>query len=160
MLYDDNPALAGAKKICITLSNMHFMQDNMVEVINRTMKRYNVSNKAIAFGVSGTVLNNMNYTIESNIERLRHRGIDIFMEEYGVGKANFDSLTNMNVDYIEMDASITDSIYENEKYETVMRRQIEVAHKLRTKMLVGGVTDKSQVEKLKELGADYYKVKL
>lgn len=159
MLYDENPALAGARKICITLSNVHFMQDNMVEVINRTMKRYGVSPKAIAFGVSGTVLNNMNYTIESNIERLGVRGIDIFMEEYGVGKANFDSLTNMDVNYVEMDASITESIYENEKYETVMRRQIEVAHKLGTKMLVGGVVDKSQVEKLREMGADYYKLK-
>ena len=81
------------------------------------------------------------------------------MEEYGVGKANFDSLTNMDVNYVEMDASITESIYENDKYETVMRRQIEVAHKLGTKMLVGGVVDKSQVEKLREMGADYYKLK-
>lgn len=159
MLYDENPALAGARKICITLSNVHFMQDNMVEVINRTMKRYGVPPKAIVFGVSGTVLNNMNYTIESNIERLGMRGIDIFMEEYGVGKANFDSLTNMDVNYVEMDSSITGSIYENEKYETVMRRQIEVAHKLGTKMLVGGVVDKTQVEKLREMGADYYKLK-
>lgn len=159
MIHNDTPALAGAKRICITLSNVHFMQDNMVEIINRTMKRYNISPKSIIFGVSGTVLNNMNYAIESNIRRLNKRGIDIFMEEYGVGKANFENLTKMEVNYVEMDLSITDFIYGDRKYETVMRRQIEVAHKLGTKMVVGGVVEPSQVEKLREMGVDYYKLK-
>lgn len=159
MLRDRNPALVEAKQICIILSNMHFMQDNMVDVIIRTMKRYNVPYTSIAFGVSGTVLNNMNYTIQSNIEKLGEAGIDIFMEQYGVGKANLESLTSMDVNYVEMDASITASIYEDEKYETVMRRQVEVAHNLGTKMLVGSVTDRSQVERLREMGADYYKLK-
>ena len=40
-----------------------------------------------------------------------------------------------------------------------MKRQIEVAHKLGTKMLVCGIVDKSQVRKLRELNADYYKLK-
>ncbi len=159
MLTDGNPALSGARKIGISLSNVHFMQDDMVEVIARTMRRYNISNDAISFGVSGEVLNNMNYTIKANIDKLRNRNIDIFLEEYGVGKANFDNLTSMNVGYIEMDESISEAIYANEKYETVMRRQIEVAHKLGTKMLVSGIVDKAQVRKVRELDADFYKLK-
>ncbi len=159
MLADNNPALSGAHKIGISLSNVHFMQDDMVEVISRTMRRYDISNDAISFGVSGDVLNNMNYTIKANIDKLKNREIDIFMEEYGVGKANFDNLTSMDVGYIEMDESISEAIYANEKYETVMRRQIEVAHKLGTKMLVSGIVDKTQVRKIRELEADYYKLK-
>ncbi len=159
MLAENNKALAGARKIGISLSNVHFMQDDMVEVILRTMRRYDISNEAISFGVSNEVLNNMNYTIKANIDKLKLRGIDIFLEEYGVGKANFDNLTSMNVGYIEMDESISASIYADEKYETVMKRQIEVAHKLGTKMLVCGIVDKSQVRKLRELNADYYKLK-
>lgn len=159
MLAEHNEALAGAGKIGISLSNVHFMQDDMVEVILRTMRRYDISNEAISFGVSNEVLNNMNYTIKSNIDKLKLRGIDIFLEEYGVGKSNFDNLTSMDVGYIEMDESISASIYADEKYETVMKRQIEVAHKLGTKMLVNGIVDKSQVRKLRELNADYYKLK-
>lgn len=159
MLADGNPALSGAKKIGISLSNVHFMQDDMVDVITKTMGRHNISSKSIYFGISGDVLNNMNYTIRANIDRLKDQGIDIFLEEYGVGKANFDNLTSMEVDYIEMDESISDAIYSDEKYETVMRRQIEVAHKLGTKMLVGGIVDKTQVHKIREMNVDYYKLK-
>ena len=158
MLVDKSPALRGAEKICLSLSNVHFMQDDMADSILRILRKYSISKNMVAIGITENVLHSMNFTIKSNIEKLRNRDIPVFLEGYGVGKSNFDNMTAVDYSFVQMAEDISKYLYDKPKYETVMKRQVEVVHHLGSKMLVSGIREKTQVRKLRELGVDYYRL--
>ena len=77
------------------------------------------------------------------------------MDDFGTGYSSFSLLAEMPIDTLKIDKGFVDNIgtpTESDKDITVVRTIISLAKELKFKCLAEGAEQKSQVDKLRDLG--------
>ena len=79
------------------------------------------------------------------------------MDDFGTGYSSLSLLTDMPLDTLKIDKSFVDYVgtnLESDKNVTVIKHIIALAKELNFTCLAEGAEEKTQVEKLKELGCE------
>jgi len=85
--------------------------------------------------------------------QLRALGIKILMDDFGTGYSSLSYLTYIPVDILKLDKSLV-TTYLVEGKDSFIRDVISLAHDLGKKMIIEGVEEEWQYERLREFGAD------
>ena len=85
--------------------------------------------------------------------RFKELGIRLLMDDFGTGYSSLGYLTYIPVDVIKLDKSLVDA-YLIEGKDNFIRDVIQLIHDLDKKLVVEGVEEKWQYERLRQFGAD------
>jgi len=93
--------------------------------------------------------------VKKFLDILHQYGVKIALDDFGSGYANYDTIFNLDIDYIKIDGSLTQSILENPKSLILMESIISVAKELNVKVIVEFVSSNELYKTIKSMGVDY-----
>lgn len=141
--------------IAINISSIHFQQQNFLESIQQILERNNTS--AVNFEIEmteRTVMNSASETV-SKLVRLKQMGFKLSIDDFGTGYSSLSYLVRFPLDILKIDRSFIQHICSLDDKQAVVDAIIQMAHRLKMKVVAEGVESAQQVELLREMGCDY-----
>ena len=89
------------------------------------------------------------------LQNYRNTGIRICIDDVGSGTTSFQSLYDLEVDFLKIDGRFVRAAAKNERDMTLLKSIIEVGKKLETKLIAEQIEDREQAHLMESLGVDY-----
>lgn len=89
------------------------------------------------------------------LRRLADRGLDLSIDDFGVGQSSFAYLRRLPVREIKIDKSFVLKLATSPEDATIVRSIVELGHNLGYKVTAEGVEDEGSFAFLREIGCDY-----
>ena len=89
------------------------------------------------------------------LRRLADQGIDLSIDDFGVGQSSFAYLRRLPVREIKIDKSFVLRLASSPEDATIVRSIVELGHNLGYKVTAEGVEDEASFSFLREIGCDY-----
>ena len=89
------------------------------------------------------------------LRRLADRGIDLSIDDFGVGQSSFAYLRRLPVREIKIDKSFVLKLGNSPEDATIVRSIVELGHNLGYRVTAEGVEDEASFSFLREIGCDY-----
>ncbi|MBQ7656214.1 MAG: EAL domain-containing protein, partial [Clostridia bacterium] len=94
---------------------------------------------------------NVNQVIDV-IERLRKKGYEIEMDDFGSGYSSLNMLSSMPIDVLKMDRAFVSNMEYEEKDLQLVQLILGIGRNLKIPVIAEGVETETQLRLLKELG--------
>ena len=88
------------------------------------------------------------------LEKLKERGIAIWLDDFGTGHSSLAWLKNIHVDGVKLPYELIHGITESERSASIVRHVIELAHEIGTSVIAEGVEEEDEVDLLRKYGCD------
>lgn len=145
----------GIEYIHVNLSVIQCMQKNLADQLFRIMDLYNLDYRYINLEVTESAAVASSEVLLDNMNRLIERNMNFSLDDFGTGFSNTVTLIRYPFHTIKLDKSMVWEAMHNEKAETVLRNTIEMVKMLKMEIVAEGAETPEQVEKLKQMGADF-----
>lgn len=86
--------------------------------------------------------------------RLKKLGVEIFVDDFGIGYSSLSYLQSLPVDGIKIDQSFVSQILDSPGSEAIVHSTIELGHRLNLEVVAEGVESQAVWDRLKDLGCD------
>lgn len=140
--------------ISINASKLFLKQNNFVEFITNELEINKVPKSAIRLEITeDEVIDDVEYTIEL-LRKVREVGIEVALDDFGVGYSSFNHIKILPVDIVKIDRSLIMNIENDIKSKSIVKTMISLCRSLNLQVICEGVEDESQVNILKELDCD------
>ncbi|GGP65326.1 hypothetical protein GCM10009347_33950 [Shewanella algicola] len=93
--------------------------------------------------------------IQQQMHRLSHNGIDIAIDDFGVGYSSLAYLQRLDIDILKIDRSFIQHMETNESSIALVRAIITMASHLKVQVVAEGVETTGQHQILQQLSCDY-----
>ena len=143
--------------ISVNISRNQFYNGNLINHLTEIVDNYDVDHKLIDFELTESATYDNKLHMINVLNGLRDRDFQISMDDFGTGYSSLSLLTDMPLDTLKIDKSFVDYVgtnLESDKNVTVIKHIIALAKELNFTCLAEGAEEKTQVEKLKELGCE------
>lgn len=140
--------------ISINTSKLFLKQVGLIPFILNELRENNILPKHIKVEVTeDEIIDDFAYTIEI-LNKIRDIGIEIYLDDFGVGYSSFSHIKILPVDVIKIDRSLILDIEENKKTQEIVNTMIILAHNLNMDVVCEGIEEGIQVDILNKLGCD------
>ncbi|MEO0484745.1 MAG: bifunctional diguanylate cyclase/phosphodiesterase [Pseudomonadota bacterium] len=109
----------------------------------------------IVFEITETAVNSEIESVASTVNALRDSGVQVALDDFGVGASNMERLHTMRVDIIKIDQRFVRGAPGNKRSQDILAGMIDLAHKIGAETVVEGIEDADQFDLVRSLGADY-----
>lgn len=143
-----------AMTVSINLSSADFYQDNLCEQVINALKSYKLDVQYLEIEVTEELILQDAAMATSQIQQLRDAGIQIALDNFGVGYSSLNYLQSMPFHSLNFDRSFIPNISSNSTTQAIVRSVIEIAKAKHIKTTANGVTSQRTASILRELGCD------
>ncbi|HEY3484433.1 MAG TPA: bifunctional diguanylate cyclase/phosphodiesterase, partial [Ilumatobacteraceae bacterium] len=88
------------------------------------------------------------------IERLRDAGVSIAIDDFGKGYSSFETLRQLQVDRVKIDAAFVSGLLEYDRDRAIVEAVIDLSHRLGLEVIAEGVESTEVWEALRSIGCD------
>ena len=139
----------------INLSGQTIGDDDILSFIEDELAASGVPPTSICFEVTeSSAVSNLRKA-QSFIDRLRSKGCQFALDDFGAGLSSFAYLKNFNVDTLKIDGSFIRDIIENRISESMVAAITQVARVMELETVAEYVETPETKKLLKKLGVDY-----
>ena len=92
--------------------------------------------------------------VNAFIFALKKNGVKIAIDDFGSGFSNFDTIVDLDIDYVKLDGSLVSRIHDK-KYRIILESMVKICHDLGVKTIAEYISDESIMIVAKEIGVDY-----
>ncbi len=139
--------------VSINYSSSQLNDTGYIDFLKEKLILYNIPGELIEIEVTEGTFLEKTKKAEELFTQLQELGIKILMDDFGTGYSSLGYLTYIPVDVIKLDKSLVDAYLVDGK-DAFIRDVILLAHDLDKKIIIEGVEEKWQYERLKEFKAD------
>lgn len=93
--------------------------------------------------------------VKNFIDEIKALRCKVAIDDFGAGYSNFSHILKLKVDYIKIDASLTQMVTEDKNYQIIIQTIVDFSRKLDIKTIAEFVHSRPIYDKLMELGVDY-----
>ncbi|WP_081675833.1 GGDEF domain-containing phosphodiesterase [Butyrivibrio sp. AC2005] len=141
------------KPVSINYSSNQLGDTGYVDFIKELLSRYNISGEYVEIEITEGLFLERTEQAERLFAQFKELGIKLLMDDFGTGYSSLGYLTYIPVDFVKVDKSFVDSYLVDGK-EAFMQDVIRLVHDIDKQVIIEGVEEKWQFEKLKTYGAD------
>lgn len=142
--------------ITINASPVQFKKDSVwFDDFIRKLSRAQLGDHAIAIEITENTLMENHQWILNKFNQLNNMGVEIAIDDFGVGYSSLSYLQKLAVDIIKIDRSFVIQLNLELASNTLCRTMIEMARNLNMKVVAEGVEDRDQLELLVQYGCLY-----
>lgn len=109
----------------------------------------------ICFEVSEQEIIGDPFYLQEAVKKLKQSGIQIAIDDIGYGNSNLESIIVLEPEWIKIDKGIVRDCHKIPRNYDLLRKISEIANVLKVKMIVEGIEQKQELQKVKELGIEY-----
>lgn len=141
--------------IAINVSSIHFQHHNFLDSIKKILEKNNTSAHNFEIEVTErTVMNSDSQTIRKLV-RLKQLGFKLSIDDFGTGYSSLSYLVRFPLDHLKIDQSFIQHIVTLDEKQAIVDAIIQMAHRLKMKVIAEGVESIQQLNLLEAMGCDY-----
>jgi predicted signal transduction protein with EAL and GGDEF domain len=141
-------------QVSVNLSAQTFMRQNLIKVINQTLKQTGVSPHLLALEITeSTIMKNIDSTV-FKLEKLKESGVQTSIDDFGTGYSSLSYLKKFPIHTLKIDGSFIRDILSNQDDEAIVTAIIAMAKKLKLQVVAEGVETEEQLIFLRQQKCD------
>ena len=140
--------------ISVNVSRAHFAQPDLAEHICSMVDREGAPRDLIEIELTESAFFDDENAMIATINKLKGFGFLVSMDDFGSGYSSLNSLKNMPLDILKLDAGFFRGSEDNPRTEIVVSEALKLAKSLNMKTVAEGVEEQSQVDFLAAEGCD------
>lgn len=145
----------GISRMGVNLSVQQLLVRNSADHLLDIIRTSGADPHQITLEITESILIQSMERASITLEKLRQSGVHIALDDFGVGYSSLNYLSNLPVDVIKTDRSLTLQIPTNPKQEALLHAIVEMA-KINSLMIVSeGIESKEEQERIAASGVQY-----
>ncbi len=140
--------------VSVNVSRAHFIESDLAEQIRDMIDKVGTPHNLIEIELTESAFFDDKNAMISTIEKLKSYGFSVSMDDFGSGYSSLNSLKDMPLDVLKLDAEFFRGENSGERGEIVVTEAIKLAKSLNMRTVAEGVEIKEQVDFLAEQGCD------
>jgi EAL domain-containing protein (putative c-di-GMP-specific phosphodiesterase class I) len=138
--------------ISVNLSGINFDDESMVSGVEDVLKATDIDPKFIKLEITeGAFIGNADRAAKI-LEGLRHLGVSVDLDDFGVGYSSLGYLHRFAIDGIKIDRSFTKRARDNKKSQDMIAAIVGLAQTFDLGVIVEGVETQDEVDHLIKIG--------
>jgi len=142
-------------RMSINISNCQFASQQLIRCIQRITSKLDMPANTLAIEINEELLCNDQKHLQENFEQLNHSGINIIIDDFGLGNTSIHSLSKFNLTAIKLEKPLIESLV-NASGKNSLSAFSALAHSLNINMIAEGIDDRNQLKALARSGIDSY----
>jgi len=140
--------------ISVNVSRAHFTREDLAEHICAIVDKYQVPHDVIELELTESAFFDDKKVLLNTVQKLRTAGFPVSMDDFGAGYSSLNSLKELQIDVLKIDADFFRGADEEERGLLIVSEVIDLAKKLNMKIVAEGIESREQVEFLTEQECD------
>ncbi|WP_373117323.1 putative bifunctional diguanylate cyclase/phosphodiesterase [Holdemania massiliensis] len=145
----------GLQRMSVNLSVQQLLINGSAEHLLTLIKSCGIDLSLITLEITESVLIQSLEQASATLEQLRKAGIRIALDDFGVGYSSLNYLSNLPVDVIKIDRSLTKQILTSSKQYTLLKAIVEMAAVNHLSVVAEGIETEEEKRMIEELGVQY-----
>jgi diguanylate cyclase (GGDEF)-like protein/PAS domain S-box-containing protein len=141
-------------KVAVNLSVRQFREANLVEMIKEVLQLTALDPAALKLEITESVAMNHVEMVLNVLHQLRALGIQIAIDDFGVGYSSLNYLKQFPIDALKIDMSFVSGIPDSKNDVAVVRAIINLGRSLEMRVIAEGVETAEQAQVLRDLDCD------
>jgi diguanylate cyclase (GGDEF)-like protein len=144
-----------ALRLSVNLSVRDLGDAELPNRIDELLARHALAPRAIALEVTESAIMGEPDAAIAVLRRLADQGIDLAIDDFGVGQSSFAYLRRLPVRELKIDKAFVLKLAESPEDRTIVRSIVELGHRLGYSVTAEGVEDAAALAFLTEIGCDH-----
>lgn len=141
-------------QISVNMSLKALRHPELLENIKKALANCELDARALKLEITeDEVIDNPEATIKI-LEEVKKLGIQISLDDFGVGYSSFNHIKMLPIDTLKIDRSLLLKVEEDKKTLFIIRTLIDLAHNLGMDVICEGVESEEQLNQLSEINCD------
>ncbi len=140
--------------VSVNVSRAHFAENDLAEQIRDLVDKAGCPHDLIEIELTESAFFDDKKAMIETIKKLKEYGFAVSMDDFGAGYSSLNSLKDMPLDVLKLDADFFRGENAGERGEIVVSEAIKLAKSLDMRTVAEGVEEKGQVDFLAQQGCD------
>jgi diguanylate cyclase (GGDEF)-like protein len=141
-------------KIAVNLSPKQFLQENFPDVVMSIIKKVGMNPDYLILEITeNMMMHDIDYSI-SCLHELKKQGIQISIDDFGIGHSSLSNLYKLPIDSIKIDRFFIKDIESNSRNKALTQAIISMAHALQLNVVAEGIETTGQLIEVKNQQCD------
>ena len=132
--------------ISVNISRAHFTRSDLATHISTIVDKYQVPHNVIELELTESAFFDDKKLLLNTIDQLRESGFHVSMDDFGAGYSSLNSLKEMHIDVLKIDADFFRGADVEERGLLIVSEVIDLAKKLEMKIVAEGIESREQVD--------------
>ena len=132
--------------VSVNVSRIHFADPKLAEHISALVDKYNTPHEVIEIEITESAYYDDKEAMLSAVRKLKEYGFEISMDDFGTGYSSLNSLRELPLDVLKLDAEFFRGEGDDARREIVVSDAITLARHLNMRIVAEGVERKDQVD--------------
>jgi diguanylate cyclase (GGDEF)-like protein/PAS domain S-box-containing protein len=146
--------------VSVNISGKHITQPDFVEYIVQVLEDTGLSPASLNLEITENAVMGNYEIILDVLDRLEAHGIQVQIDDFGVGYSSLNYLSHSAIKVLKIDRSFISKILKDPNYMKIVQAIIKLTHGLSLTVVAEGVETKEQLEQLSKLDCEYIQGKL
>ena len=140
--------------ISVNVSRAHFTRADLAEHICGIVDKYGVPHDKIELELTESAFFDDKEVLIKTVKKLKEYGFEISMDDFGAGYSSLNSLKEMPLDVLKLDAEFFRGEDDENRGEVIVGEAITLAKKLNMRIVAEGIETREQVDSLARMDCD------
>ena len=140
--------------VSINVSAIQLFEPNFVYRLFELIENTGVNPKNIIIEITESILANDYEDINIILENLRNSGLQVAIDDFGIGYSSLARVNELNVDSLKIDKYFVSTLMDSDRGNAIICDIISMSHKLGHYTVAEGVEHECQLEYLKRHSCD------
>ena len=140
--------------ISVNVSRAHFTSPDLAEHICAIVDEYKVPHEYIELELTESAFFDDKQTLLGTVKKLKDFGFKVSMDDFGAGYSSLNSLKELPLDIIKLDAQFFRDIEDKKRADLIVCDTIKLAKKLGMQIVAEGIETREQVDFLADQHCD------
>ena len=132
--------------ISVNVSRAHFSRQDLAEHICELVDEYKVPHEFIELELTESAFFDDKQTLLGTVKKLKEYGFKVSMDDFGAGYSSLNSLKELPLDIIKLDAQFFREIDDKKRADLIVGDTIKLAKKLGMQIVAEGIETREQVD--------------
>lgn len=141
--------------ISANVSSRQINQSDFIDFLKDTLDETKLNSSCLLLEITeNTIMENFDQTAHV-LQQLRRLGIQIHIDDFGVGYSSLNYLSRFPINSLKIDRSFVRMMSEDSSYLKIIQAIIQLTHSLGLSVTAEGVETQEQLEQLRKLECEY-----
>jgi diguanylate cyclase (GGDEF)-like protein len=142
-------------KVAINVSAQDIIHNDFIDFVFDKISQYHVDPKLVTLEITERDIMTNEDLVISRLAQLKRTGIQISVDDYGIGQSSLGKLKQLPIDELKIDKAFILELDASEKDQYIVQSTIELSHQLGFSVVAEGVENKASLDILKAMKCNH-----
>lgn len=141
--------------ISVNISSKHIVQPDLFLYIQSVLTETGINPKNLKIEITESAILEKSQITKELFERMRQLGVEIQIDDFGIGYSALSYLSNFPINALKIDKSFVQDMGEENNHTKIVQAIVMLSQRLGVGVIAEGIENESLIKRLQELGCEY-----